>query len=101
MQAELEQARGVAANARRLPDGGSTWPARRNWDRAGGLGRHETAQELAWLAANRCDVVQGYGVARPMPLEEFVDWVENFNQAWRAPWPHGLGRAPSATTPVA
>lgn len=61
----------------------------------------ETAQELAWLASNHCDVVQGYVVARPMPLKEFIDWVENFNQAWRAPWPHDLGRASAATTPVA
>lgn len=35
----------------------------------------ETPDELAWLAGNGCDVVQGYAVARPMPAEEFAAWV--------------------------
>lgn len=35
----------------------------------------ETPEELAWLAANDCDVVQGYGIARPMPADEFAPWV--------------------------
>ncbi len=41
----------------------------------------ETPQELAWLTSNHCDVVQGYVVAKPMPLKEFIDWVEKFNQS--------------------
>lgn len=41
----------------------------------------ETAEELAWLRLNQCDIVQGYGVARPMPLAEFVDWVQQFNHS--------------------
>ncbi|PKO90226.1 MAG: hypothetical protein CVU16_10745 [Betaproteobacteria bacterium HGW-Betaproteobacteria-10] len=41
----------------------------------------ETADELHWLAANGCPVVQGYGIARPMPADEFVAWVHNFEQA--------------------
>lgn len=36
----------------------------------------ETAAEIAWLRANACDLVQGYGVARPMPLADFVAWIE-------------------------
>lgn len=40
----------------------------------------ETAQELAWLHVNRCDFVQGYAIARPMPLAEFIAWVQQFNQ---------------------
>lgn len=40
----------------------------------------ETAQELAWLESNRCDLVQGYGIAKPMPLDEFLQWVHTFNQ---------------------
>lgn len=41
----------------------------------------ETADELLWLANNACPVVQGYGIARPMPADEFVAWVHNFEQA--------------------
>ena len=40
----------------------------------------ETTAELDWLAGNGCDVVQGYGVAKPMPLSDFLPWVSNFNQ---------------------
>lgn len=35
----------------------------------------ETPEELTWLASNDCDIVQGYGIARPMPAEEFASWV--------------------------
>jgi diguanylate cyclase (GGDEF)-like protein len=38
----------------------------------------EREGEIAWLAGNGCDMVQGYGVARPMPGEDFVAWVEQF-----------------------
>jgi len=41
----------------------------------------ETAEELAWLTRNHCDLVQGYVIAKPMPLNEFIAWVEKFNQA--------------------
>ncbi len=41
----------------------------------------ETAEELAWLTSNHCDLVQGYVVAKPMPLEEFLSWTEKFNHA--------------------
>lgn len=40
----------------------------------------ETAQELAWLESNRFDLVQGYVIAKPMPLDEFLQWVNTFNQ---------------------
>jgi len=40
----------------------------------------ETAEELAWLTANHCDLVQGYVVAKPMPRQEFLDFVQKFNQ---------------------
>jgi diguanylate cyclase (GGDEF)-like protein len=39
----------------------------------------ETEAELAWLASNGCDVVQGYGVARPMAPPDFLAWVKDFN----------------------
>jgi len=39
----------------------------------------ETAQEQGWLADNHCDLLQGYVVARPMPLGEFIAFVKKFN----------------------
>lgn len=39
----------------------------------------ERAEEIDWLRQNNCDLVQGYGIARPMPEEEFVGWVQKFN----------------------
>ena len=37
----------------------------------------ETQSELAWLGNNGCDLVQGYVVARPLPLDDFLAWVRN------------------------
>lgn len=39
----------------------------------------ETAQELAWLTNAGCDFVQGFVVAKPMPMDNFVEWVSEFN----------------------
>ena len=39
----------------------------------------ETAQEQAWLTDNHCDLLQGYVVAKPMPLDEFMAFVKKFN----------------------
>ena len=41
----------------------------------------ETEAELAWLRKAGCDMIQGYGIAKPMPLPAFLEWVRNFNQA--------------------
>lgn len=35
----------------------------------------ETQEELAWLKSNQCDIVQGYGIAKPMPVAQFLAWV--------------------------
>lgn len=35
----------------------------------------ETADDLAWLERNECDVVQGYVIARPMPAAELPGWI--------------------------
>lgn len=35
--------------------------------------------EVEWLTTNDCDLVQGYVVAKPMPGEEFDDWVRHYN----------------------
>jgi EAL domain-containing protein (putative c-di-GMP-specific phosphodiesterase class I) len=41
----------------------------------------EREGEIAWLTQNGCDMVQGYGVAKPMPAEVFEAWVRNFNHS--------------------
>jgi diguanylate cyclase (GGDEF)-like protein len=38
----------------------------------------ETPAELQWLANQCCDVVQGYGIARPMPAQAIPDWISSF-----------------------
>lgn len=38
----------------------------------------ETRDEMNWLAQNGCEIVQGYGVAKPMPAADFADWVAAF-----------------------
>ena len=39
----------------------------------------EDLQTLKMLAEMECDYGQGYYLARPQPLEEFLDWLENFD----------------------
>lgn len=41
----------------------------------------ETAAEVDWLRSVDCDLVQGYRVAKPMPVTDFTAWVGDFNQA--------------------
>jgi EAL domain-containing protein (putative c-di-GMP-specific phosphodiesterase class I) len=36
----------------------------------------ETEQDLELIRSLGCDVVQGFLVAKPMPLEEFIVWME-------------------------
>ncbi len=44
----------------------------------------ETADDLAWLRANECDVAQGYGIAKPMPAEELPAWLTGFSvRRWK------------------
>lgn len=38
----------------------------------------ESEQELNWLMAHQCDVIQGFLVARPMPLDRLHDWVGDY-----------------------
>lgn len=40
----------------------------------------ETVEEMAWLKSNQCDLLQGYVVAKPMPLHEFLQFVKTFNE---------------------
>jgi EAL domain-containing protein (putative c-di-GMP-specific phosphodiesterase class I)/FixJ family two-component response regulator len=40
----------------------------------------ETASSMQWLKSVGCDIVQGYHIARPMPIDELIQWSEQ----WRA-----------------
>lgn len=35
----------------------------------------ETAEQLAWLGANGCDVAQGYHICEPLALDDFLPWL--------------------------
>ena len=39
----------------------------------------ENAQTLKLLADQRCDEAQGYFIAKPMPADEFIGWVERWH----------------------
>ena len=39
----------------------------------------ENPQTLKLLADLHCDEAQGYFIAKPMPAEEFIDWVERWH----------------------
>jgi FOG: EAL domain len=34
----------------------------------------ETAEQLAYLASNKCDMGQGFYIGRPMPFDKLVEW---------------------------
>jgi len=38
----------------------------------------EVEEQASLLSNLGCDVIQGYGLARPMPIDNFVAWVEEF-----------------------
>jgi EAL domain-containing protein (putative c-di-GMP-specific phosphodiesterase class I) len=38
----------------------------------------EELEEVAWLRHHGCRYVQGYAIAHPLPLEEFVGWLETW-----------------------
>lgn len=42
----------------------------------------ETPAEIDWLRRNGCDIVQGYGIAKPMPAESVADWVRERHLAF-------------------
>ena len=46
----------------------------------------ETLAHGAALLALGCTLAQGYGIARPMPGEQFADWADNWYgaKAWQA-----------------
>ncbi|TFW25311.1 EAL domain-containing protein [Duganella callida] len=46
----------------------------------------ETTEHGAMLMRLGCDLVQGYGIARPMPADEVLSWVASFDTAhvWQA-----------------
>jgi EAL domain-containing protein (putative c-di-GMP-specific phosphodiesterase class I) len=48
----------------------------------------ETSEQGVWLLRMGCSVVQGYGIARPMPAHEVQAWVETYQPD--ASWTQGL-----------
>jgi diguanylate cyclase (GGDEF)-like protein len=46
----------------------------------------ETVEHGAMLMRLGCDLVQGYGIARPMPADDVLEWVDGFDMAptWQA-----------------
>ena len=46
----------------------------------------ETPDHGRALMAMGCDVVQGYGVARPMAAERFPAWARSWPQDWQSRW---------------
>lgn len=48
----------------------------------------ETSEQGVWLLRMGCSVVQGYGIARPMPADEVQSWVEAYQPEAR--WTQGL-----------
>ena len=40
----------------------------------------ETPQHFQILKDMQCDIAQGYGIARPMPASEVLNWCDNFNK---------------------
>lgn len=49
----------------------------------------ETVEHGSQLLRLGCEVVQGYGIARPMPAEQIPAWAANWSPpaAWRLAWP--------------
>lgn len=48
----------------------------------------ETPEQGVWLLRMGCSMVQGYGIARPMPANAVHTWVETYQHD--ASWSHGL-----------
>jgi diguanylate cyclase (GGDEF)-like protein len=42
----------------------------------------ETPETVGWLRSNGCRYVQGYAIARPMPLEAFNVWLKANDPVW-------------------
>lgn len=40
----------------------------------------ETQEQIEQIRALRCDVVQGYYFSKPLPMAEFEEWMERFEQ---------------------
>lgn len=39
----------------------------------------ETPADIAWLRSSGCDIVQGYGIARPMPADQLPAWIAAYS----------------------
>ncbi len=52
----------------------------------------ENIEQILLLLDLGCDVMQGYGIARPLPADRVADWVENFQADPR--WQLARGKYP-------
>jgi len=49
----------------------------------------ETNEHLAKLTELGCDEAQGYLIAKPIPAEQFVDWLQNYDELFKS---NGMSR---------
>ena len=45
----------------------------------------ETEDQMKFIATTKCDLVQGYFVSRPMPMQEFKAFLLDYNSKAK-PW---------------
>ncbi|MCB1787030.1 MAG: EAL domain-containing protein, partial [Gammaproteobacteria bacterium] len=47
----------------------------------------ERVEQVRWLLAAGCDLMQGFYIAPPLPADAFMEWLEAFraDPAWTAP----------------
>ena len=45
----------------------------------------ETEEQMKFIASTKCDMVQGYFISRPMPMDEFKQFLQDYN-AKAKPW---------------
>ena len=37
----------------------------------------ESPEQLGFLRAERCDEIQGYYISKPMPADDFSEWIQS------------------------
>jgi len=49
----------------------------------------ETQAQIAWLSAMNCDLLQGYGIAKPMAPQDLENWLRSRDIGGAAEWADG------------